>query len=129
MHEECSRFACVSAKERLTRPAGRDGRSACSLFVHCPTNNSVNTEKLKKCLQCVCPRKGDSPCRTSSRACAANCYGNIIGSSFLACFAFTNSAPQDEFPGVHLDSIDPDITARVAGVFNKPPCDCDEDDK
>jgi hypothetical protein len=36
---------------------------------------------------------------------------------------------QDEFPGVHLNSIDPDITARVSDVFDKKPCDCDDDNK
>jgi hypothetical protein len=36
---------------------------------------------------------------------------------------------QDEFPGVHLDRIDPDITGIVAGAFDRPRCNCPDDDK
>ncbi len=36
---------------------------------------------------------------------------------------------QDEFPGVHLTNIDPDITRIVSGAFDRPPCNCPDDDK
>ncbi len=36
---------------------------------------------------------------------------------------------EDEFPGVDLDRIDPDITRVVSGAFDRPPCNCPDDDK
>ena len=55
---------------------------------------------------------------------------SVIAKSLSTPPAEDGPAPdQDEFPGVHLTSIDPDIKVRVAGVFEKPPCNCDEDDK
>jgi len=40
-----------------------------------------------------------------------------------------DAAPaEDEFPGVHLDSVDPAIKGIVDGMFRKPRCNCPDDD-